>query len=160
MGAGQDAFGTGTQGVVPEVIGGAEDDSGAIGREDGRSAEVALDLERQAGAGNDGRVNRGWRFLSWTEEQESNRRKESQGSDGPRKECAAVTQKRKGRCGGGRGRTGCGDAFEFESEVARRLPAVVRILGEAAADNVVERTRRERFERGNGRRLFLEDGGS
>jgi hypothetical protein len=85
VGAGHDAVGTGKQGVVPQFIGGAKDDRGAIGREDRGGAEVALDLEGHTGARNNGRVNGRWRFLLGAEKQNSDGGKKSQGGDGPRK---------------------------------------------------------------------------
>ena len=40
------------------------------------------------------------------------------------------------------------------------MPAIVRILGEATADDVIEIARSERFNRGDGGGIFFENGGS
>src|SRR5215470_6738477 len=136
--AGQDAFDPGSQRAIPEVIRGAKNDGGAIGREGGRRADVTLDLKWDSGVCNYRRVNRSERFVFWTEKQQCERAKDSQGCDAPRKESTLVARKSDGRNTSRRRRIRCRDGFEFKSQIARGLPPVVRILRKASTNDMIE----------------------
>ena len=86
MSAGQDAFGAGAQGAVPEIVGGAEYNCTAVGRESWRGTEVAFDLEGCAGVRNDGGVGGGGRRSMLGTEKKQSKGSEKCGGDGPRKE--------------------------------------------------------------------------
>jgi hypothetical protein len=55
------------------------------------------------------------------------------------------------------GRAGLAGPLQFAHQIARRLPAIVRILGEARGDDAIERLRREPLQRRNRRRIVFED---
>ena len=50
-----------------------------------------------------------------------------------------------------------GDPCQLAQQIARALPAIVRILGEAGRDDAIERLRRQRLHRRNARRLVLQN---
>ena len=91
------------------------------------------------------------------ERQERKRGSEADGGErgGPELPFAARGE----RGSGGRLGTALRNPAELLDEVVHGLPAVVRVLGEAAADGAVERGRRRSLEGGNGRRLVLHNGG-
>ena len=162
VGPGKSVFRSSAERTKPEFTAGAENERAAVWGKSGLCAHIAFDFEGSAGGRNDGGEDweRGSSGIGATEK-DSECDDRSENSQGPGEQLAAILLAGYRERGGElRGRIGAGDGFQFEGQVTCGLPAVVGILGKAAADHVIDRARRERLDAGDGGGLFFKNSGN